>query len=211
MPEGWKKLAQAGLLLEPPTPPGLFLGCIHEPIEREINGKKARGFAYNAESYFLDSVKWYCTWVEEQIGKNVNLPRKEMIMTPFLPENRKDVPAGRPLCEGPTCLCLHRFTSLPFWNQGEEPPKGIGPADNGLSGGRTLASGSVIHPTRDAVPTFRSDDLKKRALDVDKWYDDVIVNGLPLNESAKSDDEAPDDSQVVFDGIGGEKKEQPRG
>ena len=67
------------MVLHRPTGPELFLGCIHERIEHVIGGIKARGFAYNMESYLLDTVKRYCTMVKELTGKQVNLSTKENI------------------------------------------------------------------------------------------------------------------------------------
>ena len=63
-------------MLDPPTGPELFLGCIHERITKVINGVTARGFAYNMESYLLDTVKRYCEMVKELTGKQVNLSKK---------------------------------------------------------------------------------------------------------------------------------------
>ena len=82
--EGWKKLRNSGLLLEEPTGPQLFLGCIHERIEKTINGVKARGFSYNMESYLRETVLKYCEMLKKLLGKDVKLQTKKQAPTPSL-------------------------------------------------------------------------------------------------------------------------------
>ena len=120
-------MRSSGLVLEPETGPGLFLGCIHERVKKTINGVEVQGFEYNMESYLLDTVKRYCTLVEELTGRKVNLSTRGRVPTPFLPEDNREAPAGRPLGEGPACLCPHCLASFPVWGEDESPPRGIGP------------------------------------------------------------------------------------
>ena len=64
--------------------------------------------------------------VKDQLGKDVNLLTKEQIKTPFLPEDNKTAPAGRPLSEkSKCCLCPHCLASFPVLDtsRGERPPQ----------------------------------------------------------------------------------------
>ena len=76
---------------------------------------------------------------------------------------------------------------------------------DGLTGDHPLPFGSPIYPTSERLPKFRADDLKKRAVDIEAWYDNFIVNGLPKTPAGK-----PPDSEHPFEEIGGGDGE-PRG
>ena len=115
---GWEMLEKAGLVLEKAQPPGLFLGCIHERLETVINGVTARGFAYDMEAYLVDTVRRYCQVVLDETGKKVNLSTKARVPTPFLPEDSKDAPSGRPLTDGPCVLCPHSLRPFQSGNKG---------------------------------------------------------------------------------------------
>ena len=129
------------------------------------------------ESYLLDTVKRYCDMVPEQIGKNVNLSTKEKIPTPFLPEDNKEAPAGRPLCEQPCVTCPHCMASFTVWGDKEKPPWGVGKHTDGLSEVKQMAFGSPISPSPDELPKLTSEDIKARAIDIDEWYPDFMNNG----------------------------------
>ena len=70
-------MRKSGLKIEDPTGAGLFLGCVHERIEKEVNGRVLRGFSYNMESYLRDTVLKYIEMVKKQLGKDVNLQTKK--------------------------------------------------------------------------------------------------------------------------------------
>ena len=116
--KGWDLIRRSGLIIEKPTGPGLFLGCVHERFERKVNGRTVRGFSYNMGSYLRDTVLKYCEMVQKLTGTPVNLGTKKQAPTPFLPEDQKSAPAGRPLSESKACACpsLHAF--LPCLVQG---------------------------------------------------------------------------------------------
>ena len=103
--KGWELVRQSGLKIEDPTPPGFFLGCLHEGFEAEVNGRKVRGFKYNMESYLRDTVVKYVEMVKKQTGKSVNLQVKKQAPTPFLPEDQKAAPSGRPLSDSKARTC----------------------------------------------------------------------------------------------------------
>lgn len=83
--KGWGHIRKSGLKIEPPTGPGLFLGCVHERCEETIDGRFVRGFKRNMEAYLLDTVVRYIEMVKQQTGRDVNLMSKKQAPTPFLP------------------------------------------------------------------------------------------------------------------------------
>ena len=82
---GWETFAASGFKFVEEQPPGLFLGCIHEPLETVINGVTARRFAYNVQAYLEDTVKRYCELVLDQTGQKVNLSTKARVRRSFSP------------------------------------------------------------------------------------------------------------------------------
>jgi hypothetical protein len=86
---GWNLLRQ-GLTIEPEKNQALFLGCIHEVGKFKLPGGKLATFLiYNMESSMHSCVQKYV----ELAGGNVRLKK---VPTPFLTEDSKDGPAGRP-------------------------------------------------------------------------------------------------------------------
>ena len=69
--------------------------------------------------------------------------------------------------------------SFPVWQNGKPPPPGVGGACDAMDGKAPLPFGSCIYASEADITKFRAEDLKARAVDVDKWYDNFIINGLP--------------------------------
>ena len=70
-----------------------------------------------------------------------------------------------------------------------------------------MAFGSMIYPSRDELPRFTSDDLKRRAVDPEAWYDKFVATGIPPRDAPPQCVPTPSD---VFRDVGGEDQE-PRG
>lgn len=146
---------------------------------KAFDGVLIRGFAYNVESCLLDILKRYCTMAVELTGKKANLSSNEKTPIIFLPIYSKEAPSGGPLAPGPCFLCPHRMNVFSVWPVGQGGPPGICGPDDGLSGVKPISWGRPIYKDNQAMPKFRSDDLKNRAADVDASYEDFILHGLP--------------------------------
>ena len=143
-------IEKSGIKIEKPTGPGLFIGCVHERIEKEVNGKTVRGFSYNMESYLRDTVLKYIEMVKKQFGKDVNLQTKKQAPTPFLPEDQKEAPSGRPLSNAKACICPSCMNSFTVWNKEEGPPSLVSCVTNGLDpNSEDFPLGSVIYDSPD--------------------------------------------------------------
>ena len=74
-----------------------------------------------------------------------------------------------------------------------------------------MAFGSNIYPCRDELPKFTSDDLKRRAVDPNAWYEKFAATGIPPRDTPSN---APPQCEPtpsdVFRDVGGEDQE-PRG
>ena len=46
-----------------------------------------------------------------------------------------------------------------------------------------MAFGSKIHPNRDELPRFTSDDLKRTAVDPEAWCDKFVATGIPPRDA----------------------------
>jgi len=75
--------------MEPATPAGLYLGCRHEVSSVHGRGYRQTLMAHNMEGFLESCVKRY----EELPGGNARLHAVNM---PFLPEDPKEGPAGKP-------------------------------------------------------------------------------------------------------------------
>lgn len=162
--------------------------------------------------------------MEEQTGRKVNLSMKGRVTTPFLPGDNKEAPAGRPLGDGFACLCPHCLASFPVWGGDERPPRGIGPL-----GGWPLAFGSPIYHDPGTMPTFRAEDLKKRAMNVEEWCQNFMEHALPRTTTppaanaarsiadsvqgvmAPSGFQSATDEEIMFANLGCEDGHGPRG
>ena len=104
--EGWKlimdhTLRPDALDLEEPGPTSLFLGAQHEPFEfSKPDGTRIRGISYNMEDYLQSCVDRYVELATPILGK---APNMTYVPTPFLVEDHKYSPAGRPTDHCPTC------------------------------------------------------------------------------------------------------------
>ena len=102
---GWRLLTQDnGIELGDIEPPGLFLGCKHEPVHVKLkNGNVARGMRYNSEAFLRDCVSLYCELAEAVTGKSVRLTTA---YTPSVQDNvQKTCPAAAPAHTGPCARC----------------------------------------------------------------------------------------------------------
>ena len=93
-----------GIELGDIEPPGLFLGCKHEPVHVKLkNGNTARGIRYNSEAFLRDCVSLYCELAEAVTGQPVKLTRA---FTPSVQDNvQKTCPAAAPAHVGPCARC----------------------------------------------------------------------------------------------------------
>ena len=95
------------LKLDDPTKSDLFLGCIHRPFEMNLkDGTKVRGVEYDMKGYMSNTDDRYCTMAQEIAGKPVYLNKPD---TPFIVEDHKLSPAGKPVVDGLGIEC-------PFWS-----------------------------------------------------------------------------------------------
>ena len=98
--DGWKAIRKL-LDIEPPKDAHLFLGCIHEKRTVNLqNGGKVNCMVWDMEDYLTSSVQAYCDLVKKHFGEDVKLTN---VPTPFLPEDHKESPAGKPAHDCPLC------------------------------------------------------------------------------------------------------------
>ena len=95
--QGWE-LLQKGLIIEPPTPVGVYLGCGHEVGTITVNGKTARTMTYNMEDFLKSCVERYV----ELAGTSARIKN---VTTPFLTEDQNTSPQGAPCAKGPHVEC----------------------------------------------------------------------------------------------------------
>ena len=103
--QGWV-LLRKGLSIEAETQPGVYLGCTQK---REVttmkNGRTITTMSYDMEDYLGSCVTRYL----ELAGKDTKLRH---VNTPFLPEETRDGPAGRPAsANGVEIKCPHCHTA----------------------------------------------------------------------------------------------------
>ena len=94
-----------GLVIETPTPVGVYLGCGHEVGTLQVNGKTARTMSYNMEDFLKSCADRYL----ELAGNNVKM---KTVATPFLAEDQNASPQGAPCSTGPhheRPWCKHTF------------------------------------------------------------------------------------------------------
>jgi hypothetical protein len=155
---GWNLLRQ-GLTIEPEKNQALFLGCIHEVGTFTLpGGKVATSLTYNMESFMDSCVQKYV----ELVGGNVRL---KSVPTPFLTEDSKDGPAGRPAHRGPVVECP--------WCQHTCPPpkiwKDINELDSSkykeLASNKNVAdpSGSTTTGTEENLGGLKEDEKDRLA------------------------------------------------
>ena len=81
--KGWEIVSQR-LQMDPPTPMGQYLGCMHRPFELEVDGCAVRGVEYDMEDYISSKVDQFLDLVEKTTGQR---PRITSAVTPFSPES----------------------------------------------------------------------------------------------------------------------------
>jgi hypothetical protein len=109
---GWDLIRGKGIVLDPPTDLGHYLGCEHERKTVKLpDGKTANAVVYNMEDYLTSCVDRYHDMCKETTGKNVVL---KVVPTPFTHEDQKESDAGRPNMPGPCSECPWCKHTFPF-------------------------------------------------------------------------------------------------
>lgn len=167
--EAWKLIGDV-LEVDPPTEPGLVLGCLHEVVQIIIDGSKASGIICSMESCPFDTVMNYCDMVCEFTGQKVNLGDDTKATTPFLPEDQKDSPIGKPISNCRAALCPHCESSFPVWDFGSDPPAYIcGSYDIKSLKKGCYPFGSPIYQSPKDIPQMVPTDLQRKAIDPIGW------------------------------------------
>jgi hypothetical protein len=105
----WGKIGKA-LNIDEPAPMSLYLGCIHEEGQEEIDGHIVRTMTFNQEGFFLDKIDKHMELCMEKGGAEAKL---STVTTPYIKEQAKENCARRPECEGlehvQCSWCKHAF------------------------------------------------------------------------------------------------------
>ncbi len=75
-----------GLQIDAPTDAHLFLGCIHERKDTDINGRSITSMTYNVEDFFTSCVARYVALVTKASGRQ---PVLKHAGKPFVEEDHK--------------------------------------------------------------------------------------------------------------------------
>ena len=197
--EAYILVDKSGPKIDEPATAGVFLGCVHERFEKEVNGNMVRGFSYNMGSYLRGAVLKYIEMVKKQFGTAVNLQTPNKVPTPFLLEDQKESLVGRPLSSAKACGCPICMNPFPVWTTEGSPPKLISAAIGGLDpDDENFPLGSPIYDGPNDLLALRSDKLKSRSIDPKEWHlnmqyleVEIITSGFklhPESEAAKLDD-----------------------
>ena len=180
--EGWRLIKDV-VDMGTPDPPGLFLGCIHEPFELTLSdGTNLRGMRYNMSSYLRDTVQQYKDLVKRVTGKEPILKHAEH---PFLPEDHKEAPSGMPCDEFPAAKCPYCDCLSPVWDEHVKKST-CSKHDVDEIGQGKLPFGSPVYTSADAVPKVKSADIAAKALRKAQEYASQ-VNGSANPETEVDD------------------------
>ena len=88
--------------MEDPKPAGNFLGCTHIKGSKTLaDGSVVTTMTYDMESFFQSCVDKYLTLAREyEFAANM-----KKVPTPFVTEDHRDSPQGKPSHEGATMFC----------------------------------------------------------------------------------------------------------
>lgn len=134
--------------------------------------------------------------MKKQTGKSVNLLTKKAAPTPFLPEDQKIAPSGRPLADSKVCACPYCMHTFLVRTKDEGPPALISSGRESLDpNADDFPMGSPICDGPEDIPVLRSNNLKKRAIDPKDWYLKMHytkdeLGGSCYSHGLHSDDEA---------------------
>ena len=88
----WERIGKA-LMIDEPAPMSLYLGCIHEESQVEIDGHIVRTMTFNQEGFFLDKIDKYKELCLEKGGLEAKL---STVTTPYIKEQAKENCARKP-------------------------------------------------------------------------------------------------------------------
>ena len=143
MKEGWRLLRyqqeEQGLQIEPEVRidenGATFLGCRHRCFPIALpDGRPATAMEYDMEEYVESSIALYRSLVQDQLGPSETpesryLRNVRPCVTPFLTEDHRDSPAGRPAATG-KCMrcpgCWHTFPPQPVFDDISELESTLG-------------------------------------------------------------------------------------
>lgn len=139
---GWKMIQEA-VEMGRTEPTGLFLGCMHQRIERPVkDGTKVRGIEYDMESFLTLTCKRYVDMVENLDPKRmVNLSKIDI---PFLEDDSKCAPARGAIGEFPAVARPHCDATFPIWEEGKAPPHLCGGREHPKDWNGRLPFGSKV-------------------------------------------------------------------
>ena len=93
---------RTGLVIEDPKPAGHFLGCTHIKGTKVLSdGSKVTTMTYDMEPFFQSCIDKYLNLARD-CGFTANL---RIVATPFLAEDHRDSPQGKPSHEGAAIYC----------------------------------------------------------------------------------------------------------